>query len=831
MTQPDTINTVAVLGSGVMGAGIAALLANAGCKVHLLDIVPKDAQDRNALAKAGIEKQLKAKPAGGFTHPRNAKRVTPGNLEDDLDVLAECDWIVEVVIEDVDIKQATYKKIDAHRKKGSLVSSNTSTLPLHVLIDGLPDSFKADFCITHFFNPPRFLPLLEVTGGEHCKAEHIERITEFADMKLGKGVVHCKDTPGFLANRIGIFWMLVGLKEALELGIDVEDADAVMSRPVGIPKTALFGLFDLIGIDLMPHIAKAMLATLPENDRFREIYEEPEMVKTMIAEGYTGRKGKGGFYKLDKTDGKKVKLAKDLQSGDYAVAKKSTLESVDAARAGLAALISHDDIGGQFAKHVLVQTLHYAASLVPEISDDILNIDEAMRLGFAWKYGPFELIDKLSTKEQTGADVLIAACEEAGLDVPPLLKAASGKTFYNSPLEGESKSGSDSVGGNKPVHDTPHQNGNAVLTPPQGGSYLTLRGEYAPIHIPTDKYMLADVTLGKKPVLKNAGGQLWDLGDGVACLQFTTKMNTIDDQVLEMMVKSVHAVKQNFKGLVIATDADQFSLGANLGFLMYLANLADWKTISQVIKGGQNAVMGLKYAPFPVVAAMNGMALGGGCETALHCDAVQAHIESYPGLVEVGVGLIPGWGGCKEMLLRHQALADKVKAEVMSGKKPSALMPQGPMPVVSQSFEKIMLAQVAKSAEEAREMLILNDASRISMNRKRVLPDAKALCLELAEGYVAPEPATIHLAGETAKTALLMAVDGFKEQGKATPHDVTIGQHLAEVLSGGDTTMADEVSEQDLLDLEHDMFMELVKTKPSRDRIQHMLETNKPLRN
>lgn len=792
-------NIVAVLGSGVMGSGIAALLANAGCTVHLLDIVPEGAQDRSILAKSAIDKQLKAKPASGFTHPRNVKRVTAGNLEDNADVLGQCDWIIEVVLEDIAVKQKVYHTIDQHRKAGSLVSSNTSTLPLRVLIDGMPESFARDFCITHFFNPPRFLPLLEVTGGTTCDPRHIKRVSQFADVALGKGVVLCKDTPGFLANRIGVFWMMSGLAEALKLGITVEEADALMGRPLGIPKTALFGLFDLIGIDLMPMIAKAMLATLPKDDRFRTIYAQPELVKTMIAEGYTGRKGKGGFYKIDTRDGAKVKMAKNLQTGDYAVAKTPQLASVEAAKGGLAALVTHNDIGGQFAKAVLVQTLHYAASLVPEISDDILNIDEAMRLGFAWKYGPFELIDRLSTKKQAGSDWLIDACTEADLDVPELLKAAKGKTFYKQ--EGATR------------------------------YYLTLDGEYKALVTPDDKYMLADVARGQKPLLKNGSAQLWDMGDGIACLQLTTKMNTIDDGVLDMMQRSVAYVGEHAKGLVIATDAEQFSLGANLGFLMYLANLADWKTISKVIKAGQDAVMALKFAPFPVVAALNGMALGGGCETALHCDAIQAHIESYPGLVEVGVGLIPGWGGCKEMLLRHQQLAQRVAHDVRAGRKPTALMPQGPMPVISQSFEKIMLAKVGGSAQEAQDMLILNDKSRITMNRKRVLPDAKALCLELAKDYSAPQPQEIFLAGESAKTALLMAIDGFKAQGKATPHDCTIGEHLAIVLSGGDVQPGQGLTEQEVLDLEHEMFMQLIRTKPTHARIQHMLDTNKPLRN
>ncbi len=799
MAKEQSINTVAVLGSGVMGSGIAALLANAGCQVHLLDIVPKDATDRNALAKGAIDKQLKAKPASGFTHKRNVKRVIPGNLEDDLGVLSQCDWIIEVVLEDLKVKQETYRKIDAHRKSGSIVSSNTSTLPLHVLIQGLPEPFTQDFLITHFFNPPRFLPLLEVTGGETAKPEHVERIRAFADVALGKGVVLCKDTPGFLANRIGIFWMLAGLIEALECGIGVEDADAVMSRPVGIPKTGLFGLYDLIGIDLMPLIASAMLQTLPKDDPFRSLYREPELVTGMIADGYTGRKGKGGFYKMDKQGGRKVKLAKNLQTGEYHPARRSSLSSVKAAKSGLAALVHHDDIGGQFAKAVLVRTLHYAASLVPQISDTILNIDEAMRLGFAWKYGPFELIDRLSTKEQVGSDWLASACEAMGLDVPLLLQAAQGKTFYK--IDGATQ------------------------------YYLNVSGEYDAITVPEDAYMLADATRGNTPVIKNGSAQLWDLGDGVAGLELITKMNTIDDGVLEMILRSVETVERDFTGLVITTDSDKFSLGANLGFFMYLANLADWKTLSGMIRHGQQAVMALKYAPFPVVASLSGMALGGGCEITLHCDAVAAHIESYPGLVEVGVGVIPGWGGCKELLFRHLALAEQSAQTIATGQMPKPFMPSGAMPSISKAFETIMLAKVATSAEEARDLLILNEASRIIMNRRRVLPGAKALCLELAGGYQPPESHAIQLPGASARTALLMAIDGFRATAKATAHDAFIGEHLATVLSGGATDSTQELTEQDLLDLEHDHFIELVKTKPTRDRIEHMLETNKPLRN
>lgn len=798
MTESLPISTAAVLGSGVMGAAIAALLANAGCTVYLLDIVPQGATDRNALALGGIQKQIDAKPASGFTHKRNVKRVIAGNLEDDVGVLAQCDWIIEAVLEDIAVKQKVYAQVDAHRKQGSVVSSNTSTIPLHVLIDGMPEQFQRDFMITHFFNPPRFLPLLEVTGGAHCDPTHLARIEQFADVHLGKGVVHCKDTPGFLANRIGIFWMLVGLYEALALGIRVEDADAVMGKPIGIPSTALFGLFDLIGIDLMPRIATAMLQTLPSEDRFRTLYHEPELIRAMISDGYTGRKGKGGFYCMSNEGGKKVKMVKNLITGAYAVEGKSTLESVSNAKAGLHALVNHPDIGGQFAKRVLVQTLHYAASLVPEISDDIRSIDEAMRLGFAWKYGPFELIDKLSTSQQSGRAWLRDACREMGLSVPALLEGTDGAFYQITPL---------------------------------GRTMRTSLGGYDPIPMHPHKWTLADKTRCTKPILSNAGGNVWDLGDGVACLELTTKMNTIDDTAQEIMERALERSVKDFRALVIGSDAEKFSLGANLGFVMFLANMASWDLIAGVIRRGHKINMALKYAPIPVVAAVGGMALGGGCELMLHCDAVQAHMETYPGLVEIGVGLVPGWGGCKELLWRHMQTAEDAAVAIAQGAKPEMIMPSGVMPALSKTYEYIVTGKVGGSAEDARDMLLLNKASRISMNRTRLLPDAKALALSLAEDYTPPQPRTFHLAGESGKIALLMGLESFALTGKASPHDVVVGTHLAEVLSGGAVDPRDEVSEQDILDLELEHFMRLMRTEATRARIQYMLDHSKPLKN
>ena len=793
------IQKVAVLGSGVMGSGIAAVLANAGIPVYLLDIVPKEG-GRNSLAEGAIEKQLKG-GTPGFAHKKFAKLVTSGNFDDDLGKLAECDWIIEVVVEKLEIKQDVYRKVEAVRKKGSIVSSNTSTLPLHVLINGLPQSFQDDFLITHFFNPPRFMKLLEVAKSPNFAADRFAAFCDFADRTLGKGVVPVKDTPGFLANRIGVYWMTVGLLEAQRLGITVEDADAVMGKPLGFPKTGLFGLYDLIGIDLMPLIAKAMLATLPENDAFRKIYQLPDLVQKMIADGYTGRKGKGGFYRMNKGEGGKKSLeALNLTTGEYAPQKKSKLESVDVSKAGLAALFSHPDIGGQYASAVMLKTLHYAASLIPEISDDIYWVDAAMQMGYSWKYGPFQMIDRAAHGGMSGTEIVAQAWEKMGLTVPPLIQQARGKKLY------EKDAG--------------------IRT------QFVIGGKYNPVPIADGSLMLEDLKIrGAKPVHKNASAQVWDLGDGIACLELTSKQNTWDPENLKMVGQLPGIVQGNFRGLVVATDGDHFSFGANIGYFLLACNTASWWAISDMVKQGQNGFMGLKYAPFPVVSALSGMALGGGCEINLHADAIQAHMESYPGLVEVGIGVVPGWGGCKELLLRHIAAGTDAQKSIAKGQRPEVMMPGGPMPPIAKVFEYISTAKVAGSAAEAQDMLILNKKSRITMNRRRVLSDAKALCLDLAKEYTPPEPFNVRLPGPTGFTALKLAVDTYRANGKATPHDEVVSLGLAHVLTGGNTDMTQEVTEQQLLDLEHEVFMDLTHTKATRDRIAHMLNTSKPLRN
>ncbi|MFM9891095.1 MAG: 3-hydroxyacyl-CoA dehydrogenase/enoyl-CoA hydratase family protein [Rickettsiales bacterium] len=795
----NEIKQAAVLGSGVMGSGIAAVLANAGIPVLLLDLPAKEGS-RNAMAEGAIKKQSEG-GTPGFAHKKFVRLVTPGNFEDDLAKLAECDWIVEVVVEKLEIKQDVYRKIDAVRKKGSIVSSNTSTIPLHVLINGLPKAFQDDFLITHFFNPPRFMKLLEVVPSPGFDAKRYDTFKDFADRRLGKGVVPAKDTPGFLANRIGVYWMTAGLVEAMRLGITVEEADAVMGKPLGFPKTGMFGLYDLIGIDLMPLIAQAMMATLPADDDFRKLYQLPDLVKKMIADGYTGRKGKGGFYRMNKGEGgKKTLESLNLKTGEYAPQKKAKLESVDAAKAGLAALFSHPDIGGQYAAAVMLKTLHYAASLIPQISDDIQSVDAAMVMGYAWKYGPFQMIDRLAAGGKTGTEIFAGALQKAGMSVPPIIQQSLGKKLYDV------------------------QNGTR--------QQFSIGGKYSAVPIPEGSLLLEDIKLsGAKPIKKNPSAALWDLGDGVVCLELTSKQNTWDPENLKMVAELPDIVRSNFKAAVVGGDADNFSFGANIGYFMLACNTASWWAISDMVKQGQNAFMGLKYAPFPVVSSLAGMALGGGCELNLHVDAVQAHMESYIGLVEAGIGVIPGWGGCKELLLRHMAAGEAAQKAILSGKKPDMLMSGGPMGPVSKVFEYLSMAKVAGSAAEAQDMLILNSKSRISMNRRRVLADAKALALELAQNYTPPETRTVRLPGKSGYLALQLAVDNFRKSGKATPHDEVVSMHLASVLTGGDTDITMEVSEQQLLDLEHDHFMELVHTQATRDRIAHMLATSKPLRN
>ena len=770
------IRKVAVIGAGVMGAGIAAQVANSGTPVVLLDIVPAGAENRNAIAEGAVAKMLKTEPAP-FMSKAAAKLVTTGNIEDHLDLLADCDWIVEAVIERLDIKQALYAKVETHRKKGSVVSSNTSTIPLATLTAGLPENFARDFVITHFFNPPRYMRLLELVTSAKNDPATVKTLTEFCDYRLGKGVVPCKDRPGFIANRLGVYWLQSAVVTAFEMGLDVEDADAIIGKPFGIPKTGVFGLIDLVGLDLMPHINASLAGSLPPEDPFHAMNRPAPLIERMIKDGYTGRKGKGGFYRVNREMNKR-KEAIDLKTGDYRVQKKPQVEAIKEAGRSLTKLLSHDSLAGRYAWTVMRETLTYAAMLVGDAADEIESIDEAMRLGYNWKSGPFELLDKI------GVDWFIDRLETEARPVAPILRAAQGKSFYR-------------------IADGKRQ-------------ALTLSGDYKTLLRPEGVLLLEDIKLTSKPVLKNGSASVWDIGDGVLCFEFTSMMNSLDADIVALLSKTIELVKKEYKALVVYNEGSNFSVGANLGLALFAANIAGWNDIQGLVGLGQLKYKALKYAPFPVVSAPAGMALGGGCEILLHSDAIQAHAETYAGLVEVGVGLIPGWGGCKEMAARWQSL----------GK-----LPRGPMPAVAKVFEFISTATVAKSAAEAQDMLILRPGDAITMNRTRLLFDAKAKALKLAENYKPPEPPTYVLPGPSGKAALDMAVDGFVRLGKATRHDKVVSGVLAEILTGGDTDPTETLTEDRMLELERIGFMKLIRTPDTLARIEHMLETGKPLRN
>jgi 3-hydroxyacyl-CoA dehydrogenase len=765
------IRKAAVIGAGTMGAAIAAHFANAGVPVLLLDIVPQGASDRNALAQGAVAKMLKTDPAP-FVSKAAAKLVTPGNIEDDLAKLAECDWIVEAIIERLDLKQDLYRKIETLRRPGCAVSSNTSTIPLAKLVEGMGDAFARDFLITHFFNPPRYMRLLEIVTGPATDAALAARVEQFADAGLGKTIVRTKDSPGFIANRLGVYWLMLGVIEAIDAGLTIEDADAVMSKPMGIPKTGVFGLIDLVGLDLMPHINASLAATLPAGDAFHAANRDLPLIKKMIAEGYIGRKGKGGFYRKGAAGRESI----DLASGAYRATQKSNL--AEAEQKNLRALLSLDTKPAQYAWRVLGQTLSYAASLVGDAAEDIGAIDTAMRLGYNWRYGPFELIDLL------GADWLADKLQADGFKVPAFLAAARGKRFYR--LQGETR------------------------------EYLGADGSYHPLTRAPGVLLLEDVKRSKKPVLKNASAAVWDIGDGVLCFEYTSKSNSLDAQNLELLNQTIDMLPKAHKALVIYNEGQNFSAGANLGLGLFAANIAAWGEIEKLVAAGHAVYKKLKYAPFPTVAAPFGMALGGGCEILLHSSAVQAHVEAYIGLVECGVGLVPAWGGCSEMLARWAA---------------NPKMPRGPMPAVAKVFEIVSTATVSKSAHEAKEFLFLRADDGITMNRDRLLADAKSRALALVQGYAPPAPPTYRLPGPSGRVAMNIAAGDFRRKGVATAYDMVVADELAGVLSGGEADIIDDVTEQEILALERAAFIRLIRNEGTMARIETMLTTGKPLRN
>lgn len=782
------IEKVTVIGAGLMGSGIAAQVANAGIPVNLLDIVPNDADNRNVISESAISKMLKPVKLGSpsqLMHPDNADLITAGNLEDNLDLISDSDLIIEVVLEKLEIKHNVFKKIEQFRKKSSIVTSNTSTIPRNQLIEGMPSSFRQDFFIAHFFNPPRYLRLLELVAGEEVDNEKLETIIEFCDVKLGKEVVICNDTPGFIGNRIGMFWSLTAMVEAFKADLTVEEADAIMGRPIGAPKTGVFALGDVVGLDLIPHVTESLSRNLPDNDKYNLGVKEQSklgidlLLKEMVESGYTGRKGKGGFYRINSNNGNKVKESRNLKTGEYYTSTKSSLESIRVAKKGLRALVEFDDKGGRYAWKVLSKTLSYAASLVPEITENIVNIDNAMKNGFLWKKGPFQMIDDL------GPSWFVSRLIKEGIEVPDLLTKVGDKNFYD-------------------------DNDDVNL-------YFNIDGSYSKINNLEGHLSVKDIKRGQKPIFGNSSASLWNMGDEILLAEFHSKMNAIDPLIMEVLSEASSLCENgDFKGLVVGNDGSNFSAGANLGLFSFVANVGAWDEAEKFVFGGQMTFMMLKHGNFPVVGASSGLAIGGGCEVLLACDSIQAHSESYIGLVEVGVGLVPAWGGCKEMITRWNNDPNQ---------------PKGPMASIVKIFQNIGTAKVATSAQEAKSLKFLNSNDGITMNRSRLLHDAKQKCLDLIKDYKAPLPNDHSLAGPSGKATLDLAVKDLEKAGHATSHDVTVTDYLAYILTGGDTDPTETVSDDKILEMEKEGIMALMKIEKTMDRIESMLTTGKPLRN
>ena len=769
-----------MLGAGTMGSRIAAHFANAGVPALLLDIVLPGNQNRNAAALAGIENATKQKPVAFFT-PDAAKLVTPGNFEDNLKDIRRCDWVIEAVTENLDIKRALMAKVSILRTPGTVISTNTSGIPLATISEGFDHEFRQHFLGTHFFNPPRYLHLLEVIPGAETLPEVLGFVREFADRRLGKGVVRCKDTPNFIANRIGTFFGSTIQKLTVEEDYTVEEVDALTGPAIGLPRSASYRLLDIIGLDVWALVTRNLHDMAP-HDPWRERFVLQPFLSEMVKRGWVGDKRGQGLYKKVGKGAEKEIWVVDWKTLEYHPVQKPHFASIDAAKniddmgERLRMLVVAPDRAGNFLWKLLSDLFLYSASVVPEISDRVVEIDRAMRWGYANKLGPFELWDAL------GFESTARRMESEGRPLPENVRrmlSAGAKAFYRS---------ADRDG-------APHID------------YFDLCGaEYHEMEDRPGILALSDLKRARGVVKKNAGASLVDVGDGVLCLEFHSKMNAIGGDQVAMMHAAIEETARNFEAMVIANDGENFSAGANLMLVLLAAQEGEWDELGAMVSAFQQANMALKYAAKPVVVAPFGMTLGGGCEIALHGARVQASAELYMGMVETGVGVIPGGGGCKEMILR---LGDAKKA-----------------------FELIGYGKVSSSADDARHLGLLRDGDAICMNRERLLADAKALALLLAENHAPGAPRQdIKVGGDSTFALLKIGLYMARQGNYITQYDTVVGEKLAYVLSGGRSTGEQAVSEQYLLDLEREAFLSLCGRPETQQRMQHMLKTGKPLRN
>jgi 3-hydroxyacyl-CoA dehydrogenase len=803
------IHKVAVLGAGTMGARIAAHFANAGVPSLMLDIVPPDADGpvRNKFAAAGLDGAKKSKPAA-FFESSLARLIAIGNFDDDLNRLADVDWIIEAVVENLDIKRSLLKKVEAIRKPGSIVTTNTSGLPVAQIAEGFSDDFRRCWFGTHFFNPPRYMRLLELIPTPEADPALIDSVSHFCDVQLGKGVVVAKDTPNFIANRIGTFSVLNVMRLMQEMDLTIEEVDALTGQAVGWPRSATFRTIDLVGLDILGHVVSNMTQNVRDE---RSDLKIPDFYRQMLERKWLGDKTKGGFYKKTKSSsgGDDERLAIDWKTLEYHPRQKPTFAALDMAKnvdetaARLRMLLGMDggaqkaDRAGSFLWSSLSDLWTYSANRIPEISDSVVEIDRAMKLGFNWELGPFELWDA------AGVEATVARMKKEGHPVAAnveKLLASRQKSWYADDAKARS-----------------------------GRKFFDLaKGNWQPVSVPAGVWSVEVAKKSNGVVKKNSGASLVDLGDGVGCIQFHSKMNALGADIISLILQTLKlgGPGDNFDAFVITNDAQNFSVGANLMLLLMSIQEEEWDEVDMAIRQFQGMTQAIKFSPKPVVSAPFGLTLGGGCEVSLHAAARQPHAELYMGLVEVGVGLLPGGGGCKEMLLRAVDSASSIRPD---GRGESVET----MEAMKKIFEVIAMAKVATSAHEARGIGFLSNSDRITMNRERVLSDAKARALELANaGYEPPMMRTdIPAPGENILAALKMGVYLMRKGDFISDHEQKLAGKIAEVICGGNITPGTPISEQYVLDLEREAFKSLCGEKKTQERIQYTLKTGKTLRN
>ncbi|MCL0076061.1 3-hydroxyacyl-CoA dehydrogenase NAD-binding domain-containing protein [Dehalococcoidia bacterium] len=806
------IRTAAVLGAGVMGSTIAAHLANAGIPTYLLDIVPGELTEedkkrgltpespafRSKLARKGLENALKASPAA-FYVPEDAKLVTPGNFEDHMQLISDVDWIIEVVIENLEIKKALLKRVEQFRSPGTIVTTNTSGISIDKMSEELSQEFKEHFLGTHFFNPPRYMKLLEIIPGKSTRKEIVDFMASFCEKQLGKGIVFAKDTPNFIANRIGIHDMLGNIRTMVEDGYTIEEVDAITGTPMGRSKTATFRTADLVGLDTLVHVARNVYDNVGERERNE--FATPEIITRMVDMGLLGDKTGKGFYRKVKTDKGSEIHALDYKTMDYAPLKRAAfpvldgLKKVENPAERIKTLVYSEDRAGRFAWKAVKRLLLYCADKIPEIADDILSVDRAMKWGFNWELGPFETWDAIGVTES------VRRMEAEGEEIPDNIKqmlSLGRERFYE------------------------RRDGRLYFFDFQKSDYLEIEDKPQIIILPSLKER-------KRLIKSNAGASLVDLGDGVACLEFHSPNNAIGADIIQMLNYSIKEVEENFEGLVIGNHGRNFSVGANLMLLLFESQNQNWDAIQLVVKQFQDACSRIKYAEKPVVAAPSGMTLGGGCEICMAANRIRASAETYIGLVEVGVGLIPAGGGNKELLLANMEWVPPVV--------PSAASPQGSppdlLPYVAKTFDTIARAKVSTSGRDARNLGFLRPQDKVTVNLDHLLYDAKETVLAMArEGYSPVRPRDdIRVTGRTGRASLELIIYTMREGGFITDYDGHIARKLAYVLTGGDVAPNTLVTEEYLLELEREAFVSLCGEKRTQDRMRHMLQTNKPLRN